>query len=587
MHLRKIRRKKDGKSHEYWALVESYRTARGSRQRIVAYLGNLDEAARRGIQQAACPQAAQNDPDRQSSCLQDTTAEGQTAPEWVEVNVHAVRTERPRRFGDVWLALELLRRLHLDRFFQQHLKSTRPQIAWADLVTVLIAARFCEPSSELHIAEHFYKNSALADLLGIPANKIYDNRLYRALDHLLPHKEQLQKHLKERLGELFQITYDLILYDVTSTYFEGEAAANPQAQRGHSRDHRSDCKQVCIALVVTKEGIPLGYEVFAGNQHDSKTVCDVITKMETLYGKADRIWIMDRGMISPENLALLHQDNRRYILGMPKSQLKHFAALLEPEGWQTIREGLEVKLCSSSLGHEDEVFILCRSAARAAKEKAIHDRFINRLEAELGKLQKSCNTGRVSSVQLAERRLGRLLERHQRAAAFFAITIRDNNGVAQVTWSRREPQKTWAQISEGCYVLRSNVKNWTAAELWQAYIQLTDAEAAFRIHKDDLVLRPIWHHKETRVQAHILVCFLAYVLWKGFGQMCKQAGLGDEPRKVIAEFKNLQLTDVVLPTRKGVDIRLRCVSQPDPDLALLMHKLKLKPPSRLSPNRNL
>jgi hypothetical protein len=205
----------------------------------------------------------------------------------------------------------------------------------------------------------------------------------------------------------------------------------------------------------------------------------------------------------------------------------------------------------------------------------------------LSKLQKSCDTGHVPSAQLAERRLGRLLERHQRAIAFFTITVRDNNGVVQVAWSRCEPQKTWAQISEGCYVLRSNVKNWTATELWQAYIQLTDAEAAFRIHKNDLQLRPIWHQKEERVQAHILVCFLAYVLWKCFGQICKQAGLGDEPRKVIAEFKNLQLSDVVLPTRKGVNIRLRCVSKPDADLALLMHKLKLKPPARLTPDRNL
>lgn len=233
----------------------------------------------------------------------------------------------------------------------------------------MIVARFCEPSSELHIAEHFYKNSALADLLGIPANKIYDNRLYRALDHLLPHKDKLQQHLKERFGELFHINYDLMLYDVTSTYFDGEAAANPTAQRGYSRDHRSDCKQVCIALVVTKEGIPLGYEIFAGNKHDSKTVEDIITRMEKLYGKADRIWIMDRGMISPKTLTLLNQEQRRYILGMPKSQLKHFADELEQEGWQTIREGLEVKLCSSSLGHEDEVFILCRSPRERPKKK--------------------------------------------------------------------------------------------------------------------------------------------------------------------------------------------------------------------------
>jgi transposase len=574
--IRKACRNKDGKSHHYWILLESYRTAQGPRHRTVAYLGEMEEAERLGIRQAA-----ENHPGYQTSLLNDSE------PEWVDVDVRRVTTERARRFGDVWLALELLRQLGLDQFFREALAGTHPKISWADIVSILGAARFCEPRSELHVAEHFYSQSALADFCGIPAFDIYDNRLYRALDKLLGQKDRLQKYLKDRLGRIFQISYDLLLYDVTSTYFEGEASANPQAQRGYSRDHRPDCKQVLIALVVAKEGIPLGYEVFEGNKHDSQTVETMIREVELLYGRADRIWIMDRGMGSAETLRLLGQEHRRYILGTPKSLLKKLALDLGRGEWKTVHPELDVKLCRSPLGNPQEVFILCRSTARQAKEKAIHDRFLKRLEAGLRRLQKSCEGGRVRKVKVAERRLGRLLERHHRAARFFTATVGKENGQVRFNWSRREDRLTWARRSEGCYVLRSNVNDWTPEELWRAYIQLTDAEKAFRIQKDDLRLRPLWHQKEHRVQAHILVCFVAYVLWTCFGRMCRQAGLGHDPRKIIEEIKNLQLVDVVLLTRTGVDIRLRCVTAPAPELAMILQKLKLKPPKRLKMNPNL
>ena len=259
MFLRRKCRRKDGRAYYSWALVESVRTERGPRQRIVSYLGDMDEAGRVGIRRAA-----QGD----KSAVQETLFD-HTAPEWVEVNVRKVRAERIRRFGDVWLALELIKKLGLDGLFQSLMPQIHPKIPWATLANVLIISRFCEPSSELHIAEQFYRKSALPDLLGVPEEDIYDNRLYRALDKLLVHKDDLQKHLKERLGELFHINYDILLYDVTSSYFEGEGSRNPQAQRGYSRDSRPDCKQVCIGLVVTKERIPLGYEVFEGNRHDS------------------------------------------------------------------------------------------------------------------------------------------------------------------------------------------------------------------------------------------------------------------------------------------------------------------------------
>lgn len=569
MFLRKFSLDKDGKRHDYWALVESVRTERGPRQRVVSYLGDMDEAGRLGIHHAV-----------EKGLPTQESLFDETSPEWVEVNVRKVRTERSRRFGDVWLALELIKKLGVDELFDRVIPETHPKISWALLANVLVVSRFCEPSSELHIAEQFYRKSALSDLLGIPDDDIYDNRLYRALDKLLEHKDDIQKHLKERLGDLFHITYDILLYDVTSSYFEGQASRNPQAQQGYSRDSRPDCKQVCIGLVVTKEGIPLGYEVFEGNRHDSKTVETIIEKMESLYGKSDRIWIMDRGMASADNLELLQEEGRRYIIGTAKNQLKKFEQHLLTQDWKQVHEGLEVKLCPSPDGN-DEIFILCRSRARKEKEQAIHNRFVERLKKGLERVKKSCASGRVKNVRLVERRIGRLLERYNRASPLFDIDVKELNGKLDLTWTIHDTYSDWARLSEGYYLLRTNIKDWTPEDLWKAYIQLTEAEAAFRIQKQDLNLRPIWHQREDRVQAHILVCFLAYVLWKCLAQLCKQAGLGNEPRTILEEIKNLTLVDVVLLTRTGTEIRLRCVSKPEQHLAILLHKLNLKPPPRL------
>ncbi|RMF64871.1 MAG: IS1634 family transposase [Calditrichaeota bacterium] len=577
MYIRKITRKKDGKTHAYWALVESRRTERGPRQHVVAYLGEMDAAGRLGVQKAA-----EGRLDHQADLFENLE------PEWVEVNVRGVRTERVRDFGDIWLAFQLLKRLGLVAFFHQVIPAGREKIPWADLACILAIARFCDPKSELYIAEHFYGHSALADLMGIPNDLVYDNRLYRALDQLLPHKEALEKHLKQRLGDLFNIDYDLLLYDVTSTYFEGDAQGNPQAKRGYSRDHRPDCKQVCIALVVTKEGIPLGYEVFDGNRHDSTTVEEIVEKMEARYGAADRIWVMDRGMVSDENIEFLQQKGRRYILGTPKSLLKKFERELLSGDWEEINEALEVKKCASLEGTE-ETFILCRSAARKEKEQAMLERFSCRIEKELEKIQTSCQKGRLKNPALAERRIGRLLERNSRAARLFDIEVLRNqaDGRLSILWRKVTDRQSWQQLTQGCYLLRSNIADWSAKELWHAYIHLTDVETAFRIQKNDLVLRPIWHQKQKRVQAHILVCFLAYVLWKCLAQMCKNSGLGNEPRKVLDEIKRIKLTDVILPTKKGVEIRLPCVSKPDEHQRILLQQLGLKIPARVTPNHKM
>ena len=576
MYIRKINIRKDGKDHAYWALVESRRTARGPRQHVIAYLGAMDASGRLGVKMAA---------ESRSDFQKDLFDEQE--PEWIQINLKAVRTEGVFDFGDIWLALELIKRLGLDAFFHQAIPKGRGSIPWDILAIILVIARFCDPKSELYIAEHFYRHSALPFLLGVPADKIYDNRLYRALDKLLPRKEELETHLKNRFGTLFKIRYDLLLYDITSTYFEGECKNNAQAQRGYSRDKRPDCKQVLIALVVTREGVPLGYEVFDGNRHDCTTVEEIVTKIERKYGAADRIWVLDRGMISDRNIRFLKQGQRRYIIGTPKSKLKPFEKQLLSKEWHTIHEGIDVQYCPSADG--EETFILCRSASRRKKDKAIFERFKKNIEEGLEKIKRACANGRVKDSRVAERRIGRLLQKNARAAKLFDIHVQkeQESGKIGLFWQLRKEIEDWVALSSGCYLLQSNITDWTAEELWRAYIHLTDAEAAFRIHKSDLNLRPIWHQNPKRVQAHIFVCFLAFVLWKCLAQMCKQAGLGDEPRKIVDELKHIKLTEVILPTRKGVEIKLNCVSKPDPHQKILLQRLNLKLPSRIAENSKM
>ena len=568
MYLRRCFRRKDGKRHAYWALVESYRTNRGPRQRVVAWLGVMDEQGRLGVKHCA---------EKRSGHQTDLFRS--TEPEWVEVDVKRVRVERSRKFGGPWLGKELLRRLALDEFLGQTLPNGREEIPWSATAMILLLARLCEPSSELHLAEHVYQGSALSDLLGIPDEKVNEDRLYRALDTLLPHKKALEKHLKERLGELFDLDYDLLLYDITSTYFEGQADGNPQAQRGYSRDHRPDCKQVNIALVVSRCGMPLGYEVFAGNRHDATTLEEMVGHVEQLYGRAGRVWIMDRGLVSEKNVQFLRAGARRYILGTAKSSLRKFERELLSQDWKQVHEGLEVRLVPAPDG--EEVFILCRSAERQAKEHAMQERFEKRIEDGLAKIAASCGKRRQKSGAV-ERRVGRLLERNTRAARLFDVQVEvDAQGFTQLRWTKVESWREWARKSEGCYLLRSNVTEWTPEELWRAYVQLTEAEAAFRVHKADLQIRPVWHHREDRVGAHILVCFLAYVLWKTLAASCRQAGLGDEPRQVFKELSDITLVDVVLPTRNGVEIRKRCISQPTEHQRILLQRLGMRLPTAL------
>ena len=587
MFLRRCERKKNGKQHTYWALVESYRTARGSRQRIVAYIGELKDDEQNGwvqlgrrLDKKSRPQASLFDPPH----YDDPTDE-----ESVEVNLKGVRLERLRDFGDVWLALGLWRLLGLEALLSDRMPPGREQAPWHIVAAILAIGRFCEPSSELHIEDSWYARTALEDLLAVSSEKVHTDRLYTGLDRLLPHKQAIEKHLKERLGDLFDLKYDLLLYDVTSTYFEGECKANPMAKRGYSRDSRPDCLQVCIGLVVTDDGMPLGYEVFDGNTHDSKTVEYIVMAMESKYGRANRIWVMDRGMVSENNLRFVRQRGGSYIVGTPKVMLRQFERYLTDKNWHEVQEGVEVRLVPGPDG--EELFVLARSTDRRQKEHAMHQRFIGRMEVDLQRLQRFTQSGRLKDLQLAHRRLGRIQQRYWRASSAFDVKIVSiknptDKTKLKVTFKRNKQWSDWAELSEGCYLLRTNLTDVDPKTLWKRYIQLTEAEWAFRITKDELIIRPIWHQKAGRVKAHILVCFLAYVLWKSLAQWMRRAGLGDAPRTLLEEFAKIKSGDVVLPTRTSDGrtakiVRLRCVTAPDQAQKVLLNRLGLNLPQRL------
>ena len=579
MYLRHSTVRKNGKTHTYWRLVRSVRRNGKVRQETVAQLGELDEQGRADARALAEAMTGRRN---QTELFEETPPPSEPVP----VKLDQIRLERGRRFGDIWLAWTLWQALGLDTMCESHMPKGRETVPWATMAAILVIARLCEPSSELYIAQNWYRRTALEDLLGVPPERVNDDRLYRALDQLLPHKEALQKHLVERLGELFDIDYELLLYDVTSTYFEGQATRNPMAKRGHSRDKRSDCKQVCIALVVTREGIPLGYEVFDGNRTDVTTVEDIVGLMERRYGKAKRIWVMDRGMTSKDNIAWLQEGGRRYLIGATKQELKRFAPQLQDKrNWMEVRDGVEAKLCPGP--GDEETFVLVRSAERRAKEQAMHARFKKRIEDGLASLGRRLARSRKRLERgPIERQIGRLLGKNSRAAGCYKVKVIDDathRSSLRLEWSKNDQWDEWARHSEGCYILRTNVHDWSAEDLWRTYIQLTDAEAAFRIHKTELSLRPIWHQRADRVQAHILVCFLAYVMWKTLEQWQKRAGLGNSPRTILDELGAIQSADVILPTATlpSREMRLRCVVRPDRSQSALLDRLGLRIPKRL------
>mgnify|MGYP001559144446 FL=1 len=602
MYLRRNRRIADGLTYEYWTLVEAVRTTRGPRQHTIATLGKLpglDPSVQRGwadieARLAGEPPAATQLP------LPDVVPPAEPpAPCWREVDVRGVSVERVREFGEVYLALALWRRLGLDTALRQIIAAGDEAIPWETVACVLAIARFCGQLSELGVAERWYRRTALEDLLGVGWAKINDDRLYRGLDALRAQKEKLTAHLLARYQSWFGVHFEFLIYDVTSTFFEGRVAGGSLAQRGYSRDQRPDCRQVCIGLVVTPEGLPLTYEVFAGNRSDVTTVPDIVETMEGKYGQPERIWVLDRGMVSEANLEWLRAHKAHYIVGAPRAQLRQFEAQLrDATGWQHVREDVEVKLAAPPDGAVGEQFVLCRSVARREKENAMLRRQQERLFAQLLKIDQSLRpkpsakpaakrrgaSAKKNSVSAVERRIGRWLGRYPAAAKLFEISVAlEASGapcglVIACYWERG----AWAHRAHGAYLLRTNCLEKDPVKLWQWYLQLQQAEAAFRTSKSDLHLRPVFHHKDERVEAHILVCFLALALWRTLEMWMKGKGLGTCARQLVGEVATIKSLDVVLPVRTAegtTELRLRTVAKPEPLVAELLQHLGLHLPN--------
>jgi len=587
MFLRRNRRTIDGECYEYWTLVKTVRTARGPRQEIVATLGKdpgLESRTRRGWEEVAELLEGRPPAPVQGELGQRLVP---PPPRWAQVDLSGVRVERVREFGQVYLGLSLWRRLGLHTVLKELIAPGQEEVPWDLTACILTLARFCGQRSELEVAERWYADSVLEDLLGVSLSQVNEARLYRGLDVLYEHKERLCQHLLKKYRDWFGVQFEFLLYDVTSTYFEGQALGNTKAARGYSRDHRPDCKQVNIGLVVSPEGLPIGYEVFAGNTADGTTVEEMVEVMEAKYGQPQRIWVMDRGMVSEDHIEFLRQRQARYIVGTPKSQLKAFEAqLLEKEQWAEVQPGVEVKRVTHPDGGADEQYVLCRSSARRQKEAAMLELARKRLRAQLDKTHASLQKRAARDAGIIERRIGRWLGRFPAAERLLSVVVERNaQGHATGLKITEHPERSaWATQAHGAYLLRTNCTEKDPAKLWRWYMQLSQAEDAFRISKSDLNLRPVFHQKTQRVEAHILVCFLTLALWRTLEMWMRGKGLGNCARQLVKEVATVRSMDVVLPVKQtesqeSHEVRLRVVARPDRPVAELLVRLGLELPT--------
>jgi transposase len=592
MFLRPHQRSKDGKDHTYWSVVETVRTTNGPRQRTLCYLGELNGSAQARWLKSVEVFNEQGEA-QQLKLFPSHVEVPDDDPLVARVLVNRVRLERTRQFGACFLGWELWKHLELDRFFEQAVDDDPAEVAWSRVAAVLAINRLCAPGSELAVEERWYPATALDDLLEIAEGKINDTRLYRCLDRILPHKTKLEQHLKQRYGELFGAEFDVLLYDLTSTYVEGAAEKNPMMVRGYSRDHRPDCEQMVIALIVNSEGFPFSYETFDGNRADVSTMETILRMVERKYGKARRIWVFDRGIVSEENLAAIRKRGGQYLVGTPRRQMKRFEAELLKEDWTRVRPDVEVKRVAIPQGNE--TYILCRTTGRKEKERAIRERFSTRMEEALRRLQTTIAAGRLKDRNKMERRLGKIQARHAQVNDLFEVTLGDTPAGVRLVWEMKAEQKVWRDLREGAYLLRTNLQADSAEEMWSKYMQLTEAEASFRALKSELSIRPLFHQKEPRVKAHVLVAFLGYALWVTLKHLLKHrpalvpqpsdSGVDNtqpiSPKKALALLSTLQSADIVLPTTDGREIRLRRITEPTAEQKLMLHQLGLRLPERL------
>jgi transposase len=596
MFLRPNCRTKDGKDHIYWSLVETVRTVDGPRQKTLCYLGELNGSAQARWLKSVEVFNEQGEA-QQLKLFPSHLEVPDDDPQVARVLVNRVRLERTRQFGACFLGWEMWKRLGLDGFYEQALDEEAAEVPWSRVAALLAINRLCAPGSELAIEERWYPATALDDLLAIEEGKINDTRLYRCLDRILPHKRKLEQHLKQRYGELFGAEFDVLLYDLTSTYVEGAAEKNPMMSRGYSRDHRPDCEQMVIALIVNREGFPFSYETLDGNRADVSTMETILRMVERKYGKARRIWVMDRGIVSEENLAAIRKRGGQYLVGTPRRQMKRFEAELLKDDWTQVRPDVEVKQIAVPQG--EETYILCRTAGRKEKEKAIRKRFSLGMERALEALEKSIASGRLKDRYKMERRLGRIQARHPQVNDLFEVTLRDTPAGVRLRWEMKKEREAWRDLREGAYMLRTNLQADSADQMWSMYMQLTEAEASFRALKSELSIRPLFHQKESRVKAHILVAFLGYALWVTLKHLLQRrpamvpqlSASGAiqvqplSPMKALALLSTLQSADIVLPTTDGREIRLRRITEPTTEQKSLLHQLGLALPERFQFNR--
>ena len=487
--------------------------------------------------------------------------------------------KRPRQYGACWLACELWRELQLDSFWSPRLEPSREGTDWAKTLAVSVAYRLIEPGSEWRCHRLWYERSAMGDLLGEGFIWGGKDQLYGVLDRLLQHRDELFQHLQGRWRDLFGTKLEVLLYDLTSTYFEGDVAAVPQARRGYSRDHRPDCKQLVLALVVTPEGFPLTYELFPGNRLDRTTLAHILDTLEKKFGKARRLWVFDRGIVSDDNLELLRQRGAHYLVGTPKSQLKAYEQKLLGGDWQKISDEVQVQLIPEA----DEVYVLCRSAGRVQKERAMRRRWLRRLIGDLRSLRRRVRAGQLQQRELIQRTIGRLQERHPQAWRWLKWELTQTDAGLQFDWDWERPKFQNSARAEGAYLLRAHWTERDPAKLWQTYVQLSEAEAAFGTLKSEVKVRPIWHWTEKRVEAHVLVAFLGYCLWVCLKKQAQRSAPSLTPWQILDQLGRIALVEVWFDLRDGRRMCLPRITQPEPAQALLLAQLNWSLPQQPPP----
>jgi transposase len=589
MFLKCSRRRKHGKIHEYWSIVENRRVCDGRvLQRHVLYLGEINSS-----QEVAWRKTievfGENPSDSRTVALfpADRPAPlGQEGQEVVQIQLDQLQLRRPRQWGACWLACELYRQLQLDQFWQALLPPSREGTRWDQVLQLLVCYRLIDPGSEWRLHRQWYLQSAMGDLLGSDFRIAAPDTLYRCLDRILEQKSALFSHLQSRWKDLFGARFEVLLYDLTSTYFEIDAPEQQTGKRrfGHSRDKRSDCVQVVIGLVVSPEGLPLSYEVLAGNTADKTTLRPMLEKIEAQYGKAQRIWVMDRGIPTEEVLQEMRGSDPpvQYLVGTPRSQLSPLIAALADQPWQLVREGVEVKLHTQ----EGEVLVLAQSQERVSKERGMRRRQLKRLWArlkELAGMKRLSRDGLIFKLGAA---------REKSPAAWRLVEV-DLPKLGRKKWSYKlnRPALRQARQRDGRYLLRTNLKGYAPEKLWEFYVQLVQVEEAFKNLKGDLAVRPIYHQKDPRMEAHIFVAFLAYCLHVSLRQKLRAQAPGLTARSVLEKFAAVQMVDVHLPTTDGREVVLSRYTQPEAELSMLLHTLKLdlpaQPPPRITQSGKL